>query len=81
MLSTMKDKSNKSSGGAGAARASKGPMAWAGAAHSQGQALHEPHAIAQAFNANVPMRIKQGKAEVGDEAVRAARFLFRAMLS
>ena len=41
------------------------------AAHSQGQALHEPHAIAQAFNANVPMRIKQGKAEVGDEAVRA----------
>ena len=46
-------------------------MAWAGTAHSQEQALHEPHAIAQAFNANVPMRIRQGKPEVGDEAVRA----------
>lgn len=50
--------------------ANKGPMAWAGAAHSFEQAK-TPQAIAQTFNASVPMQVRQDKHESGDDSVRA----------
>lgn len=65
-----RNSSNSTSGGQKPARASIGPMAWAGTAHSQSYAS-TPQAMAKAFNASVPMRVRQDKHEQGDDLVRA----------
>ena len=70
MTQKGRNSSNSTSGGQKPARASIGPMAWAGTAHSQSYAS-TPQAMAKAFNASVPMRVRQDKHEQGDDLVRA----------